>query len=94
MGKKLYIGNLSYSVDSNHLQSLFSEFGTVDSANVIMDRNSGRSKGFGFVEMSTENAAETAISAMNGKDVSGREMNVSIAKPQAPRKDFGARRRY
>ena len=85
MGKKLYIGNLSYSVDSNQLTTLFSDFGTVDSANVIMDRDSGRSKGFAFVEMSADSEAQAAITKLNGTDLSGRAMNVSEAKPQAPR---------
>lgn len=85
MGKKLYIGNLSYTVDSTQLTTLFSEFGTVDSANVIMDRDSGRSKGFAFVEMSADGEAMKAIEKLNGTDLSGRAMNVSEAKPQAPR---------
>jgi RNA recognition motif-containing protein len=85
MGKKLYIGNLSFNVDSNQLTSLFSDFGTVDSANVIMDRDTGRSKGFAFVEMAEEGAAQTAIDKLNGTDFEGRAMNISEAKPQAPR---------
>lgn len=89
MGKKIYIGNLPYTVDSAQLSDVFAEFGTVDSANVIMDRESGRSKGFGFVEMSTEDEARQAIDGLNGKDLSGRAMNVSEAKPQAPRQGGG-----
>lgn len=85
MGKKLYIGNLSFSVDSNQLTDLFAQVGTVDSANVIMDRDTGRSKGFAFVEMSAEKEAMTAIEKFNGTDLEGRAMNVSEAKPQAPR---------
>ena len=85
MGKKLYIGNLSYTVDSTQLTTLFADFGTVDSANVIMDRDSGRSKGFAFVEMSADSEAQAAITKLNGTDLSGRAMNVSEAKPQAPR---------
>ncbi len=85
MGKKLYIGNLSYTVDSNQLTTLFTDCGTVDSANVIMDRDSGRSKGFAFVEMSTDSEATEAISRLNGSNFEGRAMNVSEAKPQAPR---------
>ena len=85
MGKKLYIGNLSYSVDSNQLTDLFAQAGTVDSANVITDRETGRSKGFAFVEMSAENEAMSAIEKFNGTDLDGRAMNVSEAKPQAPR---------
>ncbi len=99
MGKKLYVGNLSYSVDSNQLSDLFSQVGSVDSANVIMDRDSGRSKGFAFVEMSDSSEAEAAIGKFNGTDLGGRAMNVSEAKPQAPRENsrgggggFGSRR--
>jgi RNA recognition motif-containing protein len=98
MGKKLYVGNLSYSVDSTQLQELFAQVGTVDSANVIMDRDSGRSKGFGFVEMSQSNEADAAIEKFNGQDLGGRAMNVSEAKPQAPRESrgggFNSRRSY
>ena len=85
MGKKLYIGNLSYTVDSNQLASVFTEFGTVASANVIMDRDTGRSKGFGFIEMSSDSEAQAAISKLHGTDLGGRAMNVSEAKPMAPR---------
>lgn len=92
MGKKLYIGNLSYSVDSAQLSDLFGQAGTVDSSNVIMDRESGRSKGFGFVEMSENSEAQAAIEMFNGKDLGGRAMNVSEAKPQAPRNDRPSRR--
>ncbi len=89
MGKKLYIGNLSYTVDSNQLTTLFTDCGTVDSANVIMDRDSGRSKGFAFVEMSSDSEATAAITKMNGMNLDGRAMNVSEAKPQAPRTGGG-----
>jgi RNA recognition motif-containing protein len=89
MGKKLYVGNLSYTVDSNQLSDLFAQAGTVDSANVIMDRDTGRSKGFGFVEMSAPNEAQAAIEKFNGADLGGRAMNVSEAKPQAPREGGG-----
>ncbi|OFZ32006.1 MAG: RNA-binding protein [Bdellovibrionales bacterium RIFCSPHIGHO2_01_FULL_40_29] len=91
MGKKIYVGNLSYSVDSTALQDMFSEFGAVESANVIMDRDSGRSKGFGFVEMGSEEAAQTAIQKLNGQEMSGRALNVSEAKPQEPRSGGGGR---
>jgi len=86
MGKKIYVGNLSFSVDNNQLTDLFSDFGTVDSANVIMDRDTGRSKGFAFVEMSAEGEAQAAITKLNGMDLGGRAMNISEAKPQAPRR--------
>lgn len=100
MGKKLYVGNLSYTVDSNQLGDIFSEAGSVDSANVIMDRDSGRSKGFGFVEMADSAGADSAIQRFNGTDLGGRAMNVSEAKPQAPRSEgsrggeFNSRRSY
>ena len=93
MGKKLYVGNLSFNVDSDQLAQVFSEFGTVDSANVITDRETGRSKGFAFVEMSAEGEAQTALQKLNGADLSGRAMNISEAKPQAPREGGGGGRR-
>lgn len=93
MGKKIYVGNLSYSVDNNELSDMFAAFGAVDSAKVITDRDSGRSKGFGFVEMSTDSEAAQAIEGMNGKEFSGRALNVSEAKPQAPREGGGGGRR-
>jgi RNA recognition motif-containing protein len=89
MGKKLYIGNLSFSVDSNQLSDLFAQAGTVDSANVIMDRDTGRSKGFAFVEMSSDSEATAVIQKFNGSELSGRAMNISEAKPQAPRTGGG-----
>jgi RNA recognition motif-containing protein len=89
MGKKIYVGNLSYGVDSDQLADVFAEFGTVASANVIMDRETGRSKGFGFVEMSADNEAADAIAKLNGQDLGGRAMNVSEAKPQEPRTGGG-----
>ena len=85
MGKKLYVGNLSYSVDDQSLNQNFSDFGTVSSAKVMMDRDSGRSKGFGFVEMSSDAEAQAAISGMNGKSVDGRDMVVNEARPMEPR---------
>lgn len=100
MGKKLYVGNLSYTVDSNQLNEMFAEIGAVSSANVIMDRDSGRSKGFGFVEMSDAAAADTAIQRLNGSEMGGRALTVTEAKPQAPRSEgsrgggFNSRRSY
>lgn len=85
MGKKLYVGNLSYNVTDSELQELFSEFGTVESAAVIQDRMTGRSKGFGFVEMSSDAEAQAAISGLNGKDHSGRALTVNEAKPREDR---------
>lgn len=92
MGKKLYIGNLSFSVDDQSLGTLFAQFGEVESARIVMDRDSGRSKGFGFVEMSTDSAATTAIEKLNGTDFSGRSINVSEAKPMAPKENRGGGR--
>jgi RNA recognition motif-containing protein len=82
MGKKLYVGNLAYGVTSSDLQQMFEEFGTVQSAQVIMDRGSGRSKGFGFVEMSSDAEAQKAIDALNGKNVDGRNLTVNEARPR------------
>ncbi|MGZ3770098.1 MAG: RNA recognition motif domain-containing protein [Bdellovibrio sp.] len=89
MGKKLYVGNLSYTLDDQYLVDLFSEFGTVESARIITDRDSGRSKGFAFVEMSSDTEAQAAIEKLNGTDQQGRAMNVSEAKPMAPRENRG-----
>ena len=85
MGKKLYVGNLSYDVDSSTLQQWFAVHGEIISAEVIADRESGRSKGFGFVEMGSEEQATAAIAAMNGKEVGGRALTVNEAKPREPR---------
>ncbi len=89
MGKKLYVGNLPYSVDDESLHHKFSEFGTVSSAKVITDRETGRSKGFGFVEMDSDSDADMAIDKLNGAQMDGRAINVSEAKPQAPREGGG-----
>jgi len=91
MGKKLYVGNLSYSVDSSSLENLFSQHGNVESARVITDRESGRSKGFAFVEMSSDSEATECISNLNGREHEGRQLNISEAKPQEPRQDRGRR---
>jgi RNA recognition motif-containing protein len=85
MSKKLYVGNLSYSITNADLQELFSRFGKVESANVIEDRDTGRSKGFGFVEMSSDAEAEAAISGLNGKDNDGRALTVNEARPREER---------
>ena len=85
LGKKLYVGNLSYSVDSTELQTMFAAHGTVQSAEVISDRETGRSKGFGFVEMSTDEEAQKAIAALNGQDNNGRALTVNEAKPREDR---------
>jgi RNA recognition motif-containing protein len=83
MGKKLYVGNLSYDIDDSGLQELLTPFGTVVSAQVIMDRDTGRAKGFGFVEMGTDEEAAAAIAGLNGKEVQGRALNVNEARPKA-----------
>lgn len=90
MSTKLYVGNLPYSATDQSLGDKFSECGTVTSSKVIMDRDSGRSKGFAFVEMSSAAEAQNTISRFNGTDLDGRSINVSEAKPMAPRSD----RRY
>lgn len=85
MAKKLYVGNLSYSTTSDSLQNAFGQYGTVVSAQVIMDKMTGRSKGFGFVEMSTDEEAQAAINAWNGKELDGRALTVNEARPLEPR---------
>jgi len=82
VGRKLYVGNLGYGVTDSDLSKMFEPHGTVESAQVIMDRDTGRSKGFGFVEMKTEQEAQTAIAALNGKDAGGRSLTVNEAKPR------------
>jgi len=94
MGKKLYVGNLSYNVDSSALEQLFAPHGTVESAEVIADRDTGRSKGFGFVEMSSEAEAQAAIAALNGKENEGRALTVNEAKPRENRSGGGGRGGY
>ena len=85
MGKKIYVGNLPYSATDDTLNEMFAPHGTVDSAKVIMVRYTNRSKGFGFVEMSTDDEATTAVEALNGQEVEGRMLNVNEAREQAPR---------
>jgi RNA recognition motif-containing protein len=100
MGKKLYVGNLPFSATEQSLNDTFSQFGRVDSAKIITDRDTGRSKGFGFVEMSSDAEASAAIAKLNGADMEGRNLTVNEAKPMAPREDrgggrgFGGGRRY
>jgi len=89
MGRKIYVGNLPYSVTDETLGAKFSEFGTVDSAKIITDRDTNRSKGFGFVEMSTDEEAANAIQSLDGSDFEGRQMKVNEARPRAPRNDRG-----
>ena len=85
MSNKLYVGNLSYSVRDDDLQQHFSAFGQVQSAKVMMERETGRSKGFGFVEMASSQEAEAAIRGMNGQNVAGRDLTVNIARPMEAR---------
>lgn len=85
MSNKLYVGNLSYSVRDEDLQQQFSSFGNVQSAKVMMERDTGRSKGFGFVEMSTSQEAEEAIRGLNGQNMGGRDLTVNIARPMEAR---------
>src|SRR5262245_52871944 len=85
MGKKLYVGNLSYDVDASALEQMFAAFGTVTSAQVIVDRDTGRSKGFGFVEMGSDAEAQAAIAGMNGKQMGGRSLTVNEARPKEDR---------
>jgi cold-inducible RNA-binding protein len=82
MSKKLYVGNLGYGVTDNDLVKMFEAHGTVQSAQIIMDRAAGRSKGFGFVEMQTDQEAQAAIDALNGQDSGGRQLTVNEAKPR------------
>jgi RNA recognition motif-containing protein len=92
MGKKLYVGNLTYTATDSTLTELFQAHGTVQSAQIIMDRDAGRSKGFGFVEMGSEPEAQAAIAALNGKEVDGRSLTVNEAKPREERGGGGGRR--
>ncbi|MDY0302794.1 MAG: RNA-binding protein [Candidatus Moranbacteria bacterium] len=89
MAKKLYVGNLSYSVKDGDLNQLFSQAGAVESAVIINDRATGRSKGFGFVEMSNDDDAQKAIDMFNGQEIDGRKLTVNEARPMQPREDRG-----
>ena len=89
MGKKVYVGNLSYDVNSSDLEQMFTSHGTVESAQIIEDRSTGRSKGFGFVEMSSDQEARAAIEALNGQDHGGRALTVNEAKPRVERSGAG-----
>ena len=89
MGNKLYVGNLAYSVRDDSLQQAFGQFGTVTSAKVMMDRDTGRSKGFGFVEMGSDSEAQAAINGMNGQALEGRAVVVNEARPREDRPGYG-----
>lgn len=93
MGKKIYVGNLPFTTTSESLTEVFARYGTVDSSKIIMDRETGRSKGFGFVEMSDNGAADSAISELHGSDFGGRSLTVNEARPMEKRdNNFQARR--
>jgi RNA recognition motif-containing protein len=92
MSMKLYVGNLSFQTSSEELQQLFAQAGTVESASVVEDRDTGRSRGFGFVEMSSKEEGEAAIAQFNGKEVNGRALNVNEAKPRENRGGGGGGR--
>jgi RNA recognition motif-containing protein len=89
MGSKLYVGNLTYGMTNSSLEQLFAAHGEVRSAQIVMDRDTGRSKGFGFVEMGNDQAAQAAIAALNGKDVEGRALTVNEARPREERSGGG-----
>ena len=94
MGNKLYVGNLAFSVTEGALEGAFAQFGTVESVRVITDRDTGRSKGFGFVEMANAADAESSIRGLNGTEFEGRALNVSEARPQAPRDNSRSQKRW
>jgi RNA recognition motif-containing protein len=89
MSKKIYVGNLPFSASEEELQKHFEQAGTVESVKIITDQHSGRSKGFGFVEMATDEEAKNAINQLNGVEVQGRALNINIARPMEPRGDRG-----
>ena len=94
MSSKIYVGNLPYSVNDSSLNSNFAEFGSVTSAKVMMDRDTGRSKGFAFVEMTSADAAQAAITGLNGMSVDGRSIVVNLAKPREEGRGAGGNREY
>ena len=93
MSSKLYVGNISFNTTTQDLETMFGESGTVESTNIIEDRETGRSRGFGFVEMSSKEEAENAIAALNGKEIDGRELKVNEAKPREDRSGSGSNNR-
>jgi RNA recognition motif-containing protein len=92
MSTKLYVGNLSFNTSTQDLEQMFAEFGTVQSANIIEDRETGRSRGFAFVEMSSKEEGQNAIEALNGKEIDGRNLTVNEAKPREERGGGGGNR--
>ena len=93
MGRKLFVGNLAFQTTSADLETLFAEVGTCESASVVTDRETGRSRGFGFVEMASNDEAQKAIAALNGRDLQGRQLNVSEAKERTDRRGGPSGRR-
>ncbi len=87
MSKRIYVGNLPFSATEDEVRELFGEFGPVESVHLVTDRDSGRPRGFGFVEMETEEGAAAAISALNGREMDGRNLNIAEARPRPPRRD-------
>ncbi|MFC1517151.1 RNA recognition motif domain-containing protein [Candidatus Margulisiibacteriota bacterium] len=94
MAKKLYVGGLSYSTTNESLKTAFAQAGAVESAVIIMDRESGRSKGFGFVEFSSDSEADQAITMFNDQELDGRKINVNVARPKVERKENSFSRSY
>ncbi|HLW55921.1 MAG TPA: RNA-binding protein [Bacteriovoracaceae bacterium] len=94
MGQKIYVGNLSFNVTNDQLKAQFAQYGEVDSARIITDRDTGRSKGFGFVEMSNKSEAFEAIDALNGAQFEGRSLTVNEAKPMVPKDNRGSFSKY
>ena len=94
MSNKLFVGNLSFNTTENDLQDMFAAHGTVLEANLMMDRDSGRPRGFGFVTMSTPEEAQTAINALNGKEIDGRALTVNVARPREERSGGGGGRGF
>ena len=92
--KKIFVGNFSFSTTESDLRQLFEPFGAIDSATVVTDRDTGRSRGFGFIEMPNDNEAETAINSLNGKEVAGRSLTVNEARPKTDRGPGGGRGRF
>ena len=92
MGKKLYLGNLPFSATEDSLKEAFLQFGTVESVTITTDRDTGQSKGFGFLELATQQEAASAITKMNGSEMDGRTLKISEALPQAPRESSGSQR--
>ena len=94
MNNKLFVGNLSFNTTENDLSDTFAAYGTVTETNLMMDRSTGRARGFGFVTMSTAEEAQKAIDALNGKDLDGRAMTVNVARPREERSGGGGRRAF